>query len=210
MAPQGVIEGRSGTGFEEAKPPAPPAPPAPHVPQTEIPEADPWTFVRPMGTVDVRTKHTLMGEWVVPQDYREGPFPRDLSQEVAAYRRDTYRPKGARQRVGGTGNLSTVGPDPCGSQIGTSHIFRARLALTAVPNLEDNIPSGNVPWSNVITPAPTPSWLWRNTTCAGTNPRALKMFGRSEGTVVRYSPVRLTTQSRPWLGATTKGTTAEN
>ena len=56
-----------------------------------------------MGTVDVRTKHTLMGEWVVPQDYREGPFPRDLSQEVAAYRRDKYRPKGARQRMGGTG-----------------------------------------------------------------------------------------------------------
>ena len=31
-----------------------------HVSQPEIPEADPWTFFRPMGMVDVR---------LVPQDY---------------------------------------------------------------------------------------------------------------------------------------------
>ena len=43
-----------------AEPPAPSAPPAQHVSQPEIPEADPWTFVRPMGTVDVRTKHPLI------------------------------------------------------------------------------------------------------------------------------------------------------
>ena len=88
---------------KEAVPPAPHAPPAQHVSQPEIPEADPWTFVRPMGTVDVRTKHPLTGEWVVPQDY-DHVFDTEMDQfrwmtaeEITAYRRGTYRPKEPRQ-----------------------------------------------------------------------------------------------------------------
>ena len=90
-------------GQQEAEPPAPSAPLAQHVPQPEIPEADPWTFVRPMGTVDVRTKHPLTGEWVVPQDYdhvfdtKMDQFRRMTAEEVTAYRRGTYRPKEPRQ-----------------------------------------------------------------------------------------------------------------
>ena len=88
---------------KEAEPPAPPAPPAPHVSQPEIPEADPWTFARPMGTVDVRTKHPLTGEWVVPQDYDHvfdqemDRFRQMTADEIAPYRRSTNRPKEPRQ-----------------------------------------------------------------------------------------------------------------
>ena len=96
---------------KEAEPPAPSAPPAQHVSQPEIPEADPWTFVRPMGTVDVRTKHPLTGEWVIPQDYDHvfdtgmDQFRRMTTEEITAYRRGTYRPKesgqaGARDQPG--------------------------------------------------------------------------------------------------------------
>ena len=88
---------------KEAEPPAHSAPPAQHVAQPEIPEADPWTFVRPKGTVDVRTKHSLTGEWVVPQDYdhvfdtKMDQFRRMTAEEVTAYQRGTYRQKEPRQ-----------------------------------------------------------------------------------------------------------------
>ena len=88
---------------KEAEPPAPSAPPAQHVSRPEIPEADPWTFIRPMGTVDVRTKHPLTGEWVIPQDYDHvfdtemDQFRRITTEEITAYRRSTYRPKESGQ-----------------------------------------------------------------------------------------------------------------
>ena len=84
---------------KEAEPPAPSAPPARHVSQPEIPEADPWTFFRPMGMVDVRTKHPLIGEWVVPQDYdyvfdpEMDQFRRMTAEEITAYQRGTYKSK---------------------------------------------------------------------------------------------------------------------